>query len=124
MAGRLNAKVIISKCAKTRQCFGIRIQQVGNDWIRTWAFPIDEAKAKHEGYDTNKVTGSMNIADGFPGCPYCGSNGFVQCSCGKIGCWNWKDGTKNGEKKYICPWCKNNSDINIADSFDVSGGGY
>jgi transcription elongation factor Elf1 len=120
MAGLLNAKVIMARCSKNQKCFGIRIEQRENDWVRTWAFPIDEQKAKHEGYDANKVTGSMNAVDNYPGCPHCGSSGFVQCSCGKIGCWIGAEGTT----KYTCPWCKKESEVQIADRFDVSGGGY
>jgi len=118
MAGPLNAKVIMARCSKTQKCFGIRIEQRGNDWVRTWAFPIDEQKAKHEGFEANMVTGSMNAVEGYPGCPHCGSSSFVQCSCRKIGCWIGSEGT------YTCPWCKKEGKVQIADRFDVSGGGY
>ena len=124
MAGLKNAKIIISRCAKTKASFGIRIEQIGIDWVRTWAFPINEAKAKNEGYDTNKVTGSMQRTVDFPGCPYCGSKGFVHCSCGKIGCWNAKDGTGGEYGQYTCPWCNCKSDIYVSEKFDISGSGY
>jgi hypothetical protein len=48
MAGTLNAKVIMAKCSKTKKAFGIRIEERGHDWVRTWAFKIDERKAKRE----------------------------------------------------------------------------
>jgi len=117
MAGHLNAKVIIARCSKTQKCFGIRIEQRGNDWVRTWAFPIDEQKAKNEGFEANKVTGSMNAVDDYPGCPHCGNTGFVHCSCGKISCWI-------GEGIHTCPWCRKEGNVQIAESFDVSGGSY
>jgi len=123
MAGPLNAKVIMAKCSKDEKSFGIRIEQRGTDWVRTWAFPIDERKAKHEGFDANTVTGSMGADNGYPGCPHCGSRGFVQCSCEKIGC----DGgvrSYGGSSEYTCPWCGEGGELQSASSFDVSGGGY
>jgi hypothetical protein len=123
MAGPLNAKVIMGKCSKTGKTFGIRIEQRGRDWVRTWAFPIGERKAKREGFDVNTVSGSMNADDEYPGCPYCGSIGFVQCSCGKIGCMG--DVRDHGDHvEYTCPWCGNTGTLKAADSFDVSGEGY
>jgi hypothetical protein len=118
MAGPLNAKVIMAKCPKNQKYFGMRIEQRGNDWVRTWAFSIDEQKAKHEGYDSNKVTGSMNTVDDYRGCPHCGSMGFVQCSCGKISCWS------SEVSRFTCPWCGQSGEVTAAESFDVSGGGY
>ncbi|MDR2476785.1 MAG: hypothetical protein LBD18_03250 [Treponema sp.] len=120
---KLNAKVIMAKCSKMRKAFGIRIEQRGDDWVRTWAFPMDEREAKREGYDANTVSGSMNAAEGYPGCPHCGAVGFAQCPCGKIGC----DGglTASGDcLKQTCPWCGETSQYRTADSFNVSGGGY
>jgi transcription elongation factor Elf1 len=62
----------------------------------------------------------MGVDDNYPGCPHCGSYGFVQCHCGKIGCGIGVEGTK----KYTCPWCGQESEVQIADKFAVSGGGY
>jgi hypothetical protein len=123
MAGPLNAKVIMAKCSNTKKAFGIRIEQRGRDWLRTWAFPIDEGKAQREGFDANTVSGSMDVDDEYPGCPYCGNIGFIQCSCGKIGC-------AGGVRNYgdyagcTCPWCGDSGIVAVAGSFDVSGGGY
>jgi hypothetical protein len=123
MAGPLNAKVIMSKCSKTKQAFGIRIEERGHDWVRTWAFKIDERKAKREGFEANTVSGSMNADSGYPGCPFCGSQGFIQCGCGKTGC---DGGVVKREKsaEVTCPWCGNSGKLVTAESFDVSGGGY
>ena len=123
MAGPLNAKVIMAKCAKTRKAFGIRIEKRRGDWMRTWAFAMDERKAKREGYDANTVTGSMDAVDEYPGCPNCGAGGFAQCACEKIGC----DGGMADYGDYqeqTCPWCGETGQYSAADSFDVSGGGY
>ena len=123
MAGALNAKVIMARCSKNKKAFGIRIEQRGKDWVRTWAFPIDEGKARREGFEANTVTGSMDQDDDYPGCPHCGSSGFVQCGCGKAGCGGGI--VKRGKSdEYTCPWCNEKGELQDADSFDVSGRGY
>jgi hypothetical protein len=120
MAGPLNAKVIIAKCSKTQKAFGIRIEQRGGDWARTWAFPVDERKAKREGFEANTISGSMKADDEYPGCPHCGGLGFSRCSCGNISCGGGM--LDNGEM--TCPWCGETNVYEAADSLDVSGGGY
>ena len=120
MAGPLNATVVLAKCAKTKRLFGMRVEQRGKDWVRTWAFPIDEQKAKNEGFTANKVSGSMNAVDDYPGCPHCKASGFVLCSCGKISCWNGGSETN----RHTCPWCGQTCEVKTAENFDVRGGGY
>jgi DNA-directed RNA polymerase subunit RPC12/RpoP len=124
MAGPLNAKVIMARCSKNKKSFGIRIEQRGGDWIRTWAFPMDERKAKREKFDANTITGSLEEDDKYPGCPHCGSMGFVQCGCEKIGCNGGVRVYDDDTAEYTCPWCGNEIGLQAADSFDVSGGGY
>jgi hypothetical protein len=120
MAGPLNAKVVMARCSKTKKSFGIRVEQRGKDWIRTWAFKMDEQSAKHEGFDANTITGSMNATLDFPGCPYCQDMGFVLCGkCKKIGC---SGGI--ADNQYNCPWCGYSGELSVAESFDVSGGSY
>jgi hypothetical protein len=123
MAGPLNAKVIMAKCSSTGKAFGIRIEQRGGDWVRTWAFPLDEGKAKHEGFDANTVSGSLNAVAGYPGCPHCGDGSFVQCGCKKIGCGG---GIRHygDHADYTCPWCGSAGTLGAAESLTVSGGGY
>jgi hypothetical protein len=120
MAGPLNASVVLARCPKTKKLYGMRAEQRGKDWVRTWAFPIDEQNAKNEGFTANKVSGSLNAVDDYPGCPYCGNSGFVLCSCGKIGCWVGG----NEANTYTCPWCGQTCGVETADNFDVKGGGY
>ena len=124
MAGPLKAKVILAKCSKNKKCFGIRVEQRGRDWVRTWAFPINERKAKREKFDDNTITGSMEADDEYPGCPYCGAMGFVQCGCEKICCTGGIQ--DDGDTlECTCPWCGEVMDnLQAADSFDISGGGY
>jgi hypothetical protein len=121
MAGPLNASVILARCAKTKKLYGMRAEQRGNDWVRTWAFPIDEQKAKREGFTDNKISGSLQEVDDYPGCPYCGAmESFIDNSphCGKMSCWSGET------KKHTCPWCGQTYGVQRIDKVDVSGGGY
>jgi len=120
MAGPLKAEVVVARCPKNKKTYGVRVEQRERDWVRTWAFPIDEEKAKHEGFDSNTISGSMNATEEYPGCPYCKTKGFVLCGkCKKMGC---DSGIVEGI--YTCPWCGNSGTVYGAEKFDVSGGGY
>jgi len=114
----IKAEVVMARCSKTKETYGVRVEQREKDWIRTWAFPIDERKAKHEGYDTNTISGSMTPTSDFPGCPYCKSMAVVICSCKKMSCGN------TNEKTHTCPWCGNSGKLEVVESINVSGGGY
>jgi hypothetical protein len=123
MAGPLEAKVILAKCPQSHKPFGIRIEKRGGDWVRTWAFAIDERKAKHEGFDASVVTGSLDADDDYPGCPYCGSGGFDKCSCGKLFC-PCNDRQEGDVTIATCPWCGETAEYSQSDSFEVRGGNY
>ena len=41
------ANVILAKCKKD-QLYGIRIEKRENDWVRTWAFRLQEEMAEKE----------------------------------------------------------------------------
>jgi len=69
----MNASVVLSKCPRSNALYGMRIEERYNDWVRTWAFKISEQKAKHEGYEKTKKSGSLSPTPEYPGCPYCGS---------------------------------------------------
>ncbi|MDR1903382.1 MAG: hypothetical protein LBQ88_14030 [Treponema sp.] len=103
MAGPLNAKVILSRCSGTGNLFGVRVEQRDGLWFRTWAFKIDEMKARNEEFDLNRVP-LAGDADEYPGCPHCGDYGMVHCKCDKVSCGG---GIKkyNGRSTYSCPWC-------------------
>jgi len=118
-----NVTVVLSKCSKNKKLFGMRVEEREKTWVSTWAFPIDETKAKNEGFFANKVTLGDTDSE-YPGCPHCKDGGFVRCgSCGKIGC---SGGTeKKGEMgSYTCPWCGYTGDIEYVDSVNASGGGF
>lgn len=116
--GPVEAKVVLQKCTKDKT-FGVRIQKMNGDWYRTWAFKINEQRASDEGYDDEQVTGSMTAVSEYPGCPYCGDDGFILCSCGKLGC-----STQIKDGYYTCPWCGGRGRVESASSFNISGGGF
>ena len=115
----MEANILLVKCPTAKKMFGIRVQKMKNgDWERTWAFKISEKQAGNEGYDNNTVNGSLNATKEYPGCPYCGTDGFVQCGCGKLSCWN-------GEDELECLWCGTTMENFVsASEFEVAGGGY
>jgi transcription elongation factor Elf1 len=141
------ASVMLAKCNTPNQTYGIRVEQRGSDWVSTWAFRIDETKAKREGFHKTKITGTFQPAPEYPGCPYCGGHTLVQCGCGKMFCYN-EAGTqpnierkteerkseKKSEKKHEtklestalkCPWCGVAiHEIKTVESFTVKSGGY
>lgn len=115
---RVKANVILAKCRTERQMYGMRVEETGGDWIRTWAFPIKEELAVQEGFDKVKIDGSFLATEDYPGCPYCGARNFFVCgSCGKLNCYN-------GEKITTCKWCGNSAETYSADTLSVTGGGY
>jgi len=120
----MEANVILSKCSIHNKAFGIRIEKrkvglIKTDWVRTWAFKIDESKAKREGYDTTPISGSLVETDDFPGCPYCESIHGVVCACGKLSC------ITPGSKSAMCYWCNTKMDkLVIVEKVNVTGGGF
>ena len=125
------ASVMLVKCRDSSRTYGIRVEQRGNDWVSTWAFPIDESKAKREGFDKTKITGAFRPDPDYPGCPYCGTSELMQCGCGKMICYKEAGSTEGkGERKtadggFKCPWCGVLiGEIKIVESFTVKSGGF
>jgi len=121
---RINAKVVLCKCPKNKRVYGMRIEQQGNDWVRTWAFKVDEERAKHEGFDTESTRGTMRPTPDYPGCPYCGGMGLAQCSCGKVFCWSGGGGTETHSemKRATCPWCGQSGEYFVTEKINLQGG--
>ena len=115
----MEAAVILAKCPKNRQMYGMRTQKMSDgDWWRTWAFPINESRAHQEGYDMVRIHGNLYAMDEYPGCPYCGTKSFVRCdNCGKLTCWN-------NESILDCLWCGNrmNNIMLATERFHLYGG--
>ena len=115
----MEANVVLMKCSATKHLFGVRIQKTDGDWVRTWAFKINEARAAKEGYDKTKISGTLNETEGFPGCPYCGKRGFFICGyCKQVACMEYND------QSATCPGCGRQLTLTVADRFDVGAGAF
>lgn len=112
--------IILAKCERTHKFFGIRAEPTSSGWNFTWAFPISESAGKTEKFDRNEVSGTINIAVEYPGCPYCGVPGFYHCNrCGKVVCWD------PNVTLTTCPWCGSQAEVKIATKFkSIKGGDY
>lgn len=115
----MEANIMLIKCEKSKKVFGARIQKTeSNDWIRTWAFEINDKNAMNEGYDKTNIQGSLAASAEYPGCPYCGTNAFFKCGkCGKINCYN-------KEAVVTCNWCDNTGKTSTVNQFNIEGGGF
>lgn len=116
---KMEATIILARCQVKNLLYGIRVQKEHDgQWECTWSFPIDERRARNEGYDDTRVQGEIYLGKGYPGCSYCGATGFVGCGkCRKLTCWD-------GRKKIVCQWCGNemSADNLRSGCFDVPGG--
>lgn len=115
---KINAQVILARCKKSKQLYGITIEQVnGNEWEMKYSYFIDEARARSEGFDKSIITADCYAADIYPGCPNCGSSGYVKCNyCGKLTCWE-------NEESLCCSWCgKRMDNIAYRGAMDISAG--
>lgn len=110
----MEANVILIKCGQAKKTFGVRIQKMKDgDWARTWAFRINDTQAQSEGYDKNQIQGSLYATEEYPGCPYCKTDYFVQCShCNKISCYS-------GGEIATCAWCGRTLSVSAAESFTI-----
>ena len=96
---RIEASVVMCKCSKHHRLFGVRFEKMAGEWKYNWAFEIKESVARNEGYDRSSIKGNISPTDDYPGCPYCGSMGFVICSCGKLSC------LQPNVERFTCEWC-------------------
>ncbi|MEU4807165.1 hypothetical protein [Actinosynnema sp. NPDC023587] len=84
----MRADVLLARCRQGAALYGLRVEQHPESWYATWAFVIDEAKARGEKYEATTTEGGLGIGEGFPGCPRCTADSFVQCGrCGRLSCW-------------------------------------
>lgn len=119
MTNSIEAAVALCKCGKIHKVYGVRFEKVGKKhWKYTWAFPIKELTAKHEGYDKTPIIGVIEPEDDYPGCPYCEARSFIICSCGKLNC-----NTSGRGSLFTCEWCGTIGGLGIYDGsgFDSSG---
>ncbi|MCM1322224.1 MAG: hypothetical protein NC041_06815 [Bacteroides sp.] len=124
---KIRAKVILCRCAKksdNENFFGTRIEERGRIWQRTWSFKIDETKAKHESWDSQKITSSLDAAQGYNGCPYCGGFSLAQCgACGKLFCFGNEISLNRDQFEMKCPWCAKTGIYQTAETLEIQGGG-
>lgn len=95
----MNVAIAVCKCSEKKKLYGIRFEKDNIYWRYTWAFPINENTAKREKFDKTKITGSIVRGEEYPGCPFCGTQGFFLCSCGKLNC------LKGQAMVVRCNWC-------------------
>ena len=115
-----DAKVILAQCSRSKSYFGIRAEKFERVWTFTWAFPITQSVAKKENFGAGDVSGEINFAHEYPGCPHCGNQGFVRCgACGRLSCMG------DGASSFSCPWCGNSGEVEYTSEFNsIKGGDY
>ncbi|MCI7477039.1 MAG: hypothetical protein MSA77_02255 [Selenomonadales bacterium] len=119
MAKFIDAQIAICKCSKSHQPYAVRFEKWAGDdlWHYNWAFKMRKETAARERYDETKLAGHLSREDEYPGCPYCGCNGFVICECGKLNCFN----QTNNEFK--CEWCGMEGILGEYDGSGFASGG-
>ncbi|MCH5242883.1 MAG: hypothetical protein J1F67_10780 [Muribaculaceae bacterium] len=111
-----NAFVMTAICPKTKGHYGITVDRImKNTYKMVWAFKINMDKAKREGYDSKKVTGSLQPDSEYPGCPYCKAHSLIFCGCGAVFCWN-------GSNTVTCPKCGYHGGVGYSESISFQGG--
>ncbi len=92
--------IIMARCSKENQAFGIRLEEKSpGEWIGDWAFALKEKTAKKEGFGSTSIAGSFAFSDEYPGCPHCKVKSLVKCDCEGSTCWD-------GETRRVkCSWC-------------------
>lgn len=117
MKTTVEAVIALCKCLEGKHTYAVRFEkQHNNSWSYNWAFTIKEKTARHEGYDATIVSGNIKPSEEYPGCPYCKTNSFIVCDCGKLTC-------NNGNyKRFKCPWCGQEGEIVLVDSVTIKSG--
>ena len=106
-----NVVIVIARCSRSHQRFGIRFEEKDHDhWIADWAFAIKETPASREGYHRGEISGVFGFDTTYPGCPHCGAPSMFQCVCGEIACWD-------SERRAVnCPCC--GTTVDLRDQID------
>ncbi len=118
--GYPTAKIGLCKCKEGQRPFGVRFEEYENEWMATWAFPLKrEGAEKREEYDKTVLKGKIRWSSDYPGCPYCGSRGFVICGdCGGLNC-----NIHSNDEIFVCGWCgESGTLVNYeGDGFNAGG---
>lgn len=101
---RPRADVVVSRCARTNQHYGMRVEEQSALWVVTWAFPMSPSSAARQRQQGAAIEGGISCAGSFPGCPHCGAQGFVRCGgCEAITC----SANPAPGAEFRCAWCGN-----------------
>lgn len=112
------AFAVMAMCTHHKEHFGITVDSRKGVYTFYWGFKMKKDQARREGYDTKSVHGAIDYDSEFNGCPYCGAKRFYICNqCGKIVCYD-------GEEYVTCPNCGGGGTVQVAESFDLSGGSF
>ena len=111
------ATVMMARCSRTKQPFGITMEKRNGVWHQVWAFKMSEKPAGVENYGETVVQGQIVPDPEYPGCPYCGAKAWFSCSCGKLTCLSAAQTTAT------CSWCGFTGTLQSAESSDLRGGG-
>ncbi len=115
-----NVAIVLARCTQTKQYYGMRFEErAPGYWSANWAFPLQEAIAKVEGYDRVQVKGNIELDGEYPGCPHCPNMSILQCPCQKVMCWDTLS------QSVTCPHCGRTSNVGpcVINAFD-KGIGY
>ena len=114
------AQIALCRCGKHNKVYGVRFEKYKDGWKPTWAFPIKESTAAHEGYDATILKGQIYPDDHYPGCPYCHSEYFFVCDdCGgKLTCYDGQE-----RDWFSCSWCGWEGPVSAYDGSGISSGG-
>jgi hypothetical protein len=119
--------VILAKCQKTKNNFGIRLEQqtqkIDNKsvpvWMATWTYKIKtDADTQSSGASSQQnLEGNFFLSDSYNGCPYCGNKKLTQCGeCTRTFC------SDDDKSTVVCPW-DNKSLSNRGGGVSRVGGG-
>lgn len=111
-----NAFAVSAICGKYRKPYGFTVNPEHYGGTMVWAFPMKKGQAKREGYESRSVSGTIDTAPDYNGCPYCGAKNVWFCYCGAIVCFD-------GKWIQTCPKCGWHGELVEAESVTAKGGG-
>ncbi len=119
MSQLANVVIVMSRCCRTREGFGIRFEEkVRGQWSADWAFPVKETLAKKEGYDRAVIKGMIMLDEEYPGCPYCKNDSAIHCPrCDKVSCYDQRSSVST------CGWCGLRGQVGGSSAGELKGGG-
>ena len=115
---KIEAQVILCRCQEDKSLFGITIEKSDDkNWSMKYSYPIDEKRAKNEGFNKSVIKADIIPDSIYKGCPKCGRKSLVKCgTCGKLTCYS-------DENSLTCGWCgKHLEDIQYRGAMDITVG--